>query len=114
MVEIIVALTVLSISILAIFAALRTCSQAARYCEMLTKAQLLAETLLNETMLKQTIAYQTIKTQKGPFHCQVQITPTEIENLGAVCVQISWQEQKAGKNYQLYSLLYTPPLFEGK
>ena len=114
MLEIIVALTVLGISLVAIFGALRTCSQAERHCEMLTKAQFLAETLLNETMLKETIAFQTTKGQNGAFRWEVQTAPTEFENLGAVCVLVKWYEQQSNKSCKLYSLIHTPALIEGK
>jgi len=113
MVEIIVTLAILSTSMLAVFGVLSQCSTADSQSMMLTKSVLLAENLLSETMLKRTLTYQTTQGSEGRFSWQVQIAPTEIDNLAAVCVQVSWLQQQRQQQYELFSLVCVPSNFEG-
>ena len=57
--EVVVALAVLSTSFLAIFASLRTCSTAAHHGRLLTQAVLLAETKMTESLIADKAAYDT-------------------------------------------------------
>ena len=114
MVEVIVALSILSISALAIFGVLRMCSTADNSSQMLTKSVLIAESLLSETMLKEPVVYQTTKGAKGLFDWQIQIAPTEMDNLATICVQVKWLEQHKPQRYELFSLLYVPASFGGQ
>jgi prepilin-type N-terminal cleavage/methylation domain-containing protein len=114
MVEIIVALSILSISALAVFRVLRMCSTADNSSQMLTKSVLLAESLLSETMLKEPVVYQTTQGTKGLFEWQIQVAPTEMDNLATICVQVKWLEQHKPQRYELLSLLYIPATFGGQ
>ena len=114
MVEVIVALAILSTSMLAVFGVLRMCLTANSSSQMLTKSVLLAESLLSETMLKRSIVYQTTQGSEGPFGWQIQIAPTEMDNLAAICVLINWQQQQRQGQFELFSLVHIQPQFEGK
>jgi type II secretion system protein I len=114
MVEIIVALVILSTSMLAIFGVLSTCSRASYHSRQLTKAELIAESLMTQAMLKQPISYETIQGTQEPFTWQYKITQTDCENLGAISVQVQWQEQQRPQQYELFSLVHVSPLAESK
>ncbi len=114
MVEIIVALAILSTSMLAIFGTLRMCTTANSSSQRLTEAVLLAERLLAETKLTNSITFRTTKGNKGRFSWQIQTAPTEMDNLAAVCVTVQWLNQQKPQEYQIYSLIHIPVLMEGK
>ena len=114
MVEIIVALAILSTSMLAVFGTLRMCTTANSSSQRLTESVLLAERLLAETTLKNSITYQTRKGDEGQFSWQVQTAPTGMDNLAAVCVTVQWLNQQKPQEYQFYSLMHIPVLMEGK
>jgi len=114
MAEIIVALAILSISVLAVFTVMRTCSTAAHHTRMLTKSVLLAESLLTEAKLNKKIAFETAQGRQDPYSWQIQTAPTGVENLAAICVQVKWTEQQRQQKYELVSLIHITPLIEGK
>lgn len=114
MVEIIVALAILSTSMLAVFGALRMCTTANSSSQRLSESVLLAEKLLAETTLNNKITYQTTKGSEGQFSWQIQTAPTGMDNLAAVSVSIQWLDQQKPQEYQLYSLMHIPALMEGK
>ena len=105
MIEIVVALAILSITIVAMFGALRTCSVAAYHARMLTNSVLLAESLLTEAGLQGHTAFETTEGQNNMYRWKVQIVPTPIESLGAICVQVEWLEQQRRQQYELLSLV---------
>ena len=105
MVEVIVALAILSTTIVAIFGAMRTCSDASHHTRMLTRSVLLAESLLVEATLPQEKAYETRKGLAEPFQWKVRIAPTPVEELGAIHVQVNWLEQHREQQYDLFSLI---------
>ena len=114
MVEIIVALAILSTSMLAVFGTLRMCTTAGSSSQRLTESVLLAEKLLTETTLNNKITYRTTKGSQGQFSWQIQTAPTGMDNLAAVCVKVQWLNQQKSQEYQLYSLMHIPVLMEGK
>ena len=114
MVEVIVALAILSTSLIAIFGAMRTCSRAAHHTRMLTRSVLLAETKLAETRLTGNVAFETTEGREDLYRWQVRIAPTPVENLGAICVQVKWQEQQRRQQYELFSLVYMESSIKGK
>ena len=114
MVEIIVALAILSTSMLAVFGVLRMCATANSGSERLTESVLLAEKLLSETILKDNVTYRTTNGQKGKFTWQIQTAPTGMDNLAAVCVKVKWLQEQKPHEYQLYSLMHIPAVLEGK
>jgi len=114
MIEIIVALAILSTAMLAVFGTLRMCSTANSHSQRLTESILLAEKLLAETTLNNKVTYQTTKGSKGQFSWQIKTAPTEMDNLAAFSVQIQWLDQQKPQEYQLNSLVHIPPLMEGK
>ena len=105
MVEIVVALTILSVTMVAVFGSLRMCATAAHHTRMLTKSILLAESLLAETIISENTAYETREGHKDLYQWKVQIAPTPVENLGAVHVQVQWMEQHRPQQYELFSLV---------
>ena len=105
MMEIIVALVILSTTIIAIFGAMQTCASAAHHTRMLTQSVLLAESLLVETRLSENRAYETSEGREDRFSWKVEIVPTPIESLGAVHVCVEWQEQQRPQRYELFSLV---------
>jgi prepilin-type N-terminal cleavage/methylation domain-containing protein len=114
MIEIIVALVILSTSLLAVFGTLRACSAASNASQRLTESVLLAEKLLSEITLNNKITYQTTSGNSGIFTWQIQTAPTELDNLAVVSVQIQWLSQQKPQEYRLCSLIYIPILIEGK
>ena len=105
MIEIVVALAILSITMIAMFGALRTCSAAAYHTRMLTDSVLLAESLLTESSLQGYTAFETTEGQNDIYRWKVQIVPTPVESLGAICVQVGWHEQQRLQQYELLSLV---------
>ncbi len=114
MVEIIVALAILSTSMLAVFGTLRMCTTANSGSQRLTESVLLAEKLLAEATLNNKITYHTTKGSEGHFSWQIQTAPTGMDNLAAVSIKIQWLDQQKPQEYQLYSLMHIPALMEGK
>ena len=114
MVEVIVALVILSTSLIAVFGAMRTCSGAAHHTRMLSKSVLLAESLLTEVKLNKNPVFETKKGQEDLYRWQVQIASTPVENLGAVCVQVKWQEKQRQQQYELFSLVHIESFIKGK
>lgn len=114
MVEIIVALAILSTSMLAVFGALRMCTTANSISQRLTESVFLAEKLLAETTLNSKITYQTTRGSEGQFSWQIQTAPTGMDNLTAVSIQIQWLDQQKPQEYHLHSLMHIPALMEGK
>jgi Tfp pilus assembly protein PilE len=113
MIDLIVALVILGTSFIAIIGSMSICSRAAHHTRMLTKSVLLAESLLVETMLKKNMAFETTSGQEGLYKWRIQMAPTPIENLGAVCVQVKWQEQGRWCKYELISLVNINSLIGG-
>lgn len=105
LVEIIVALAVLSTAVIAIFGAMRVCSTAAHHARMLTQAVLLAETQLVNTKLSDNKNFGTREGKRDMFRWQVHIRPTEIDDLAAIKVDITWHEQQRPQHYELLSLI---------
>ena len=105
MIEIVVALAILSITIVAMFGALRTCSAAAYHARMLTNSVLLAESLLTEASLHGHTAFETTEGQNDMYRWKIQIVPTPVESLGAISVQVEWSEQQRRQQYELLSLV---------
>ena len=105
MVEIIVALTILSVTMVAVFGSMRMCATASHHTRMLTKSVLLAESLLAETMLSENTTYETREGREDLYQWKIQIAPTPVENLGAVHVQVQWQEQQRLQQCELFSLV---------
>ena len=114
MVEIIVALAILSTSMLAVFGTLRMCATANSGSQRLTESFLLAEKLLAEATLNNKIIYQTTSGSEGQFSWQIQTAPTGMDNLAAVSIKIQWLDQQKPQEYQLHSLMHISVLMEGK
>lgn len=113
-VEVVVAIAVLSTSMLAVFGTLRICASANNTSQRLTESMLLAEKLLAEISLDDRIIYRTIKGDEGLFHWQVKTVPTGLDNLAAISVMVEWLDQQKTKKYQCYSLIHIPASIEGK
>jgi hypothetical protein len=114
MVEVVVALAILSTTIIAVFGAMRTCATAAHHNRMLTRSVLLAETLLVEVRLSEIAVFETKEGREDSYQWQVRIVPTPIENLGAIHVQVRWQEQQREQQYELFSLVQMKSFMERK
>jgi hypothetical protein len=108
-VEVIVALAIFSTTILAVFAALRTCAGAAHHARMLTKAVLLAETLLAETTLSEDRSFGVREGQEGLYRWRVRTAPTPVENLATIRAEVIWQERHVMRQYELVSFLHLRP-----
>ena len=113
LIEVIVSITILSTSLLAVFGVFRMCSSASNASQKLTESVLLAEKLLVETTLEDNISFQTKSGQEDPFEWQVKISPTDIEELAMIEVTVKWHQQMNEKEYSLKSLLYIQPQYEG-
>ena len=114
MVEIVVALVISSITILAVFGAMRTCARAAHHTRMLTESVLLAESLLVEARLSENTVFETREGQDDLYRWKIQIAPTPVESLGAIHVQVEWQEQQRQQQYELFSLVQMKSFTERK
>lgn len=114
MVEVIVAIAILSTGIIAVFGAMRICSTAAHHTRMLTKSVLLAEALLVEVRLSENAVFETKEGREGSYWWKVRIVPTPAENLGAIHVQVRWQEQQREQQYELFSLVQMKSFMERK
>lgn len=112
MVEVVVALAILSTTIIAVFGAMRTCATAAHHTRMLTRSVLLAETLFVEARLSENAVFETKEGREDSYQWQVRIVPTPIENLGAIHVQVRWQEQQREQQYELFSLVQMKSFME--
>jgi Tfp pilus assembly protein PilV len=106
MVEILVALVILSTTIIAVFGAMQTCARAAQHTRMLTRSVLLAESLLVETRLSENRTFETREGIEAPYSWRVRIVPTPVESLGAIHVRVEWQEQQRQQQYELFSLVH--------
>lgn len=104
-IEVIVAMTILGISMTAIFAAIATTSRAAHHARMQTEAVLLAESLLTEATLAPSRSYSTRAGAHEAFTWQVQTGQTPVEELGFVKVTVHWQEQQRDQEYELISFV---------
>ncbi len=116
MVEVAAALAISAASIVAIFSAMRVSSGGAHHSRMLTGSVLLAETLLSEARLGlySNPVFETRSGQKGSYRWRVRTVPTAVENLGAICVRVTWRQQHRHEQYDLVSLVHVQPTFEGK
>lgn len=114
MVEVIVAIALLSTTTIAVFCAMRTCSTAAHHTRMLTRSVLLAESLLVEARLAENTVFETKEGQEDLYRWKVQIASTPIENLGAIHVHVKWQEQQRQQQYELFSLVQMKSFTERK
>jgi len=114
MMEVVVALVILSTTIIAVFGAMRTCATAAHHTRMLTQSVLLAESLLVETRLSENTAFETREGQEDRYNWKVQIVPTPVESLGAINVCVGWQEQQRQQQYELFSLVQMKSFTERK
>ncbi len=104
-IEVIVAMTVFGVSMIAIFGTMRTVSRAAYHARMQTKAVLLAESLLTDARLTKDTSYTTSEGTNERFMWEVLISPTPVEDLGVIRVAISWKEQQRDQKYELTSFL---------
>ncbi|MBL7106092.1 MAG: hypothetical protein ISS77_00605 [Phycisphaerae bacterium] len=114
MVEIIIAMTIMATSLLAVFGVLSMCIRASNSNTNIAGAAILAESLLNEKRLEKNISYETTKGKESKFNWQIQVSPTEIDNLVAVAVKISWLQNQIPKEYQLISVMHIPAVLQGK
>jgi hypothetical protein len=112
MVEVVVAIALLSTTMIAVFYAMRTCSTAAYHSRMLTESVLLAESLLVEARLAENSVFETKEGREDSYRWKVQIVPTSVEDLGAIHVQVKWQEQQRQQQYELFSLVQMKSFIE--
>lgn len=99
------ALAILGITLIAVFGAMRTCAGASHHARCVTRSVLLAETLLSDARNSETLAFETREGHEGLYRWQVRIASTPVENLGAVHVEVMWQEQQRQQKYELFSLI---------
>lgn len=105
LIEVVVALGLLGVTMIAVFGAMRTCAAAAYHSRMLAQSVLLAERLLVETKLDGHLVLEHRKGDETPFSWEVDIVPTPIETLGAIHVQVNWPEQGREQEYELFSFV---------
>jgi len=109
MAEVIVAIAIMSTSLLAIFGTARSCSMAADRNRKLSQAVLIAETLLNEQMLDEGIAYQSSQGSSDKYDWEIKILETDIENLAKIEIAVTIRQQSSRQEYELVSFLYIEP-----
>jgi len=114
MVEVIVALALLGITLIAIFGVMRTCAGAAHHARMLTGSVLLGETLIAEAATSKNPAFETRQASVGLYHWELRLAQTPVESLGAVHVKINWLEQQRPQQYELLTFIRMKPAIEGK
>lgn len=105
LIEVLVATAIVGTTMLAAFAAMRTCAAAAHHTRMLTKSSLLAESLLVEATMSDNTSFQTEQGRQDRYSWKVRIAPTPVENLGAVRVEVKWTERGREQKYELFSLV---------
>jgi Tfp pilus assembly protein PilV len=105
MVEVIVAMALLGISMMAVFGALRDCAVASHHSQMLLGSVTLAERLMVDAKLEQAPAFEEREGTSGKYSWRVRIVPTPVEGLGAIDVRVLWSEQGRAQDYELRSLL---------
>lgn len=108
MLEVVVALAVMSISVLAVFGVMRACSLASGQSTFLTESALLAERLVTETSLKKPVVYQTTQGTEGRLHWTIKVAPTGMDNLASLSVKVSPQQQPQ-RYFELLSLIHVVP-----
>lgn len=103
--EVIVAMVILGVSMIAILGAMKSSANASHHSRMQTRAVLIAESHLVNIRLTDLTSYTTTQGQSedGRFNWQIQIAPTGKENLGLVQVTVNWQEGHRDNNYELVS-----------
>ncbi|MCK5600270.1 prepilin-type N-terminal cleavage/methylation domain-containing protein [Candidatus Pacearchaeota archaeon] len=108
MLEVVVALAVMSISVLGVFGVMRACSFASGQSTFLTESTLLAERLVTETSHKKPVVYQTTQGTTGWLHWTITVTPTGRDNLASLSVKVSPQQQPQ-RYFELLSLIHVVP-----
>ena len=99
--ESIIALTIMSVSFVAIFSTIRSAASAIHYKNIETQALILAETNLSETKLGKLTNFQTTSGKSGRFTWQVEILTTDIETLGLIKSQVVWLEKNTENKVSL-------------
>lgn len=105
LIEVLVATAIVGTTMLAAFAAMRTCAAAAHHTRMLTKSSLLAESLLVEAKMSDNTSFQTKQGRTEKYSWKVRIAPTPVDNLGAIRVEVKWTEKGREQKYELFSLV---------
>ena len=103
--ETIVALIILSTTMVAIFGALRASANASHHSRMQTQAVLLAETLMTETKLSEPTSYKSDDGHNERFTWKIQVSPTGVEGLGSVNILVAWKEQQREQVFELNSFV---------
>lgn len=103
--ECLVALSIMSISLTAIFMTIRTASAFIHHKNLETQALLLAETKLSESKLGELTTFEILSGKNGKFEWKVEITPTDCQILGLVKSQVSWTEQGIEKKVCLKTFI---------
>jgi len=104
LVEVVVAMALLGFSMMATFAVLNRCSVAAHHAGCVSASVLMAERLINEVRMGSRSTYESTSGREGDYAWQVDVMPTPLDNLGAVCVTVQWREQGRAQSYELVSL----------
>jgi type II secretion system protein I len=106
LIEVIVAVTVFGTAMVAVFGVLSVCSNASHHARMLTHAVLLAQSQLAELRLLDKPSFQITEGSKDLYKWQTQVvkTPND-EDLAAVKVVVTWNEQQREQRYELLSLM---------
>jgi Tfp pilus assembly protein PilV len=115
MVEVVVALVILSTTVIAVFGAMTACLSGAHHTRRLTGSVLLAETKLVETRLRlsENATFETTQGHEDLYRWEVRVAPSPVENLAAIRVQVKWLEQQRQQQYELFSLFYIEPAIKG-
>jgi prepilin-type N-terminal cleavage/methylation domain-containing protein len=113
LIEVMVSLAIMATALLAIFTAMRSSASAAIHAGTLTKATLLAESLLTETINQDDLVFNTTQGKSDRFKWKIQIATTPIDNLAAVNIKISWPFANGSRHYELLTLRYIEPKFQG-
>ena len=114
LIETVAALSIFSVSLLAVAGLLRMCIYSSRDAQMLTDSVLLAEELMVERRLEENMAYEKREGNRGRYRWEVRTFATEVENLCGIEVVVCYHNQERENVYRLRSFKYLVSRLEGK
>jgi len=102
--EIIVAMGLMSTALLAIFTVVQMSLSARLHSQKLTQAVLLAQNQLTQILLNDHLAYEKTQGNHGLFDWETMIAETNIEALATLTVNVNWNEKNRPQRYTLTTL----------
>lgn len=104
-IEAIVAVAVMGIAMTAVMGTVRICCDASRGNLNRLNGCLKAEAVMAEVMMTERGEYGQFEGSNSKFRWTVMVSETEIEDVGKVLVDVSWNESGKVKEFELVSFM---------